>query len=230
MSSVEAIIFDLEGTLFNCPKLSGEHLKAIWALVAEKKRISTTESAELLTATRSELSRKFGYKPAIVTTIVALGINRNEFYHCIDRVDPSPFLPPDHEIKENLLKLSHKCKVGLLTNVSRKAINGILHALGIMPDMFDAIVAGDQVSQNKPSEEPFRKMTEILQVHPDKTLMVGDRVCIDLMTPKKLGWRTVLVGNKDVESQFVDFAVGDIREFWAFFTRLTSSSMAGRNE
>jgi FMN phosphatase YigB (HAD superfamily) len=80
MKSTEAVVFDLEGTLFNSPQLSKKHFEAIMHLIAAKRSVSYSEAEKLFSSVRCDLSIRLGYEPPMVTTSEALEINRIEFF------------------------------------------------------------------------------------------------------------------------------------------------------
>jgi FMN phosphatase YigB (HAD superfamily) len=220
MKSTEAVVFDLEGTLFNSPQLSKKHREAIMHLIAAKRSVSYSEAEKLFSSVRCDLSIRLGYEPPMVTTAEGLGINHIEFFQCIESIDPSRFIHPDHGLKGTLLKLRQLCKVGLLTNVSRKTVIAILHALGLDLSEFDAIVSGDEVLENKPALNPFLKLVATLHVQPNRVVMVGDRIAIDLIPAKRLGIATILVDKSNNLSPFADIVVNDVTEVYSAIFRI----------
>lgn len=210
MRKIEAVIFDLEGTLLNCPRLSDEHLNTTINLIAKRKRTLPVETRGVLFSTRARLAERLGYEPTMVDTVAALGISKEDFYQCIESVDPHRYVQPDPLLTKALAKFKQECKIGLLTNVSRQTTARILHALGIDHNQFEAIVAGDEVSHIKPAKEPFLKLVGLLQAQLEKSVMVGDRIYIDLIPAKELGMMTVLLGRISCSPDFVDFIAPDI--------------------
>jgi FMN phosphatase YigB (HAD superfamily) len=228
MKSAEAVVFDLEGTLFNSPQLSKKHFEAIMHLIAAKRSVSYSEAKKLFSSVRCDLSIRLGYKPPMVATAEALEINRTEFFRCIESIDPSRFIHPDLGLKGTLLQLGQLYKVGLLTNVSRKTVVAILHALGLGLSEFDAIVSGDEVLENKPALSPFLKLVAILHVRPNRVVMVGDRIAIDLIPAKRLGMITILVDKSNNLSPFADIVVNDVTEVYPAIFRIKVLSGGGQ--
>jgi len=220
MKTIEAVIFDLEGTLFNSPQLAKKHHEAIVNLIADRKRISSKAARTLFSSARTNLFTQLEYEPATVTTAISLGINRHEFFEATESIDPSQFVQPNHRLKRMLSDLRELSKVGLLTNVSRKTVAAILNALELDTSEFEAIVSGDEVPENKPSPYPFLKTVSNLHVRPSRTVMVGDRIAIDLMPAKKLNMTTILIGKLDNPSPHVDFAVNDVAEVYSTIAQI----------
>jgi len=67
---------------------------------------------------------------------------------------------------------------------------------------FDVIVvAGEDTKEVKPSTEPFIKVCRLLDVSPKNCVFVGDNPQVDIIGPKKLGMKTVLIGEDDISSK-----------------------------
>jgi FMN phosphatase YigB (HAD superfamily) len=99
-----------------------------------------------------------------------------------------------------------------------------LHALGLDPNEFDAIVSGDEVPENKPALGPFLKMAATLLVQPNHIVMVGDRTNIDLIPAKILGMATILIDKSSNVSRFADVVVNDVSEVHSAVLRIARAS------
>ena len=64
--------------------------------------------------------------------------------------------------------------------------------------IFDAIVTFHDTGMHKPSPEPFEKISSLLKVPPENSLMVGDWPERDVIGAKKLGMKTVFAKYGDV--------------------------------
>ncbi|MGC9334180.1 MAG: HAD-IA family hydrolase [Anaerolineae bacterium] len=62
-------------------------------------------------------------------------------------------------------------QLGLVTGSARSVVDGSLGPTGAV-DLFDTIVAGDQVARGKPDPEPYRTAAERLNLAPDECLVV----------------------------------------------------------
>ena len=81
--------------------------------------------------------------------------------------------------------------------------------------IFDAIVTFHDTGMHKPSPEPFEKISSLLKVPPENSLMVGDWPERDVIGAKKLGMKTVFAKYGDVfstENSGADYDVMDIKE------------------
>ena len=66
--------------------------------------------------------------------------------------------------------------------------------------IFDAIVTFHDTGMHKPSPEPFEKISSLLKVPPENSLMVGDWPERDVIGAKKLGMKTVFAKYGDVNN------------------------------
>lgn len=83
-------------------------------------------------------------------------------------------------------------KMAVVTSKSRRvALRGI--ELFGLTSLFDAVIAADDVTEEKPAVEPFEKAMQLLGSTPDETIMVGDNDT-DILGGKNAGLKTVAVG------------------------------------
>ena len=88
--------------------------------------------------------------------------------------------------------------------------------------IFDAIVTFHDTGMHKPSPEPFKKITSLLKVHPENSLMVGDWPERDVIGAKKLGMKTAFAKYGDVFStkySGADYDVMDVKEILSIITK-----------
>jgi len=62
-----------------------------------------------------------------------------------------------------------------------------------LTSLFDAVIAADDVTEEKPAVEPFEKAMQLLGATADETIMVGDNDT-DILGGKNAGLKTVAVG------------------------------------
>jgi putative hydrolase of the HAD superfamily len=80
---------------------------------------------------------------------------------------------------------------------------------------FDTVVTLDDTGHLKPSELPFRKALEMMDLKPEEALMVGDWPERDMVGAKKLGIKTVFAryGDRfDTDDPGADYEINDISE------------------
>ncbi|OGC47440.1 hypothetical protein A2886_03385 [candidate division WWE3 bacterium RIFCSPHIGHO2_01_FULL_42_13] len=67
-------------------------------------------------------------------------------------------------------------KLGLATNTDRDVTDVVLKRLGADQNVFDAIVAGDEVKKRKPSPEIYKKTLKLLGVRAKDTIVFEDTI------------------------------------------------------
>ena len=81
--------------------------------------------------------------------------------------------------------------------------------------IFHAVVTFDDTGERKPNPGPFRKALELLGVHPENALMVGDWAERDMIGAGNIGMKTVFARYGDtfgtIETH-ADYEISDIKE------------------
>jgi len=88
--------------------------------------------------------------------------------------------------------------------------------------IFDAIVTFHDTGMHKPSPEPFEKISSLLKVPPENSLMVGDWPERDVIGAKKLGMKTVFAKYGDVfDTKYsgADYDVMDVKEILSIISK-----------
>ena len=102
------------------------------------------------------------------------------------------------EVKDVLHSLKQKGIIlGLISDTD--GLNGMklrrITESGLQ-EFFDAIViAGEDTSEVKPSTQPFIRICELLEVIPENCVFVGDNPEVDILGPKELGMKTIIIGD-----------------------------------
>jgi HAD superfamily hydrolase (TIGR01549 family) len=79
---------------------------------------------------------------------------------------------------------------------------------------FDFIMTGYEAGCDKTNPNMYRKVLEILNVKPEEAVMIGDNVQTDVLLPKKLGIRAILLDREkeNVQCPQADAIVHDLDE------------------
>ncbi len=79
---------------------------------------------------------------------------------------------------------------------------------------FDFICTGYEARCDKSNPKMYRKVLDVLDVKPEETVVIGDDLRIDVLLPKKLGMRTILLDRKmeSRDSSIPDAVAKDLRE------------------
>jgi HAD superfamily hydrolase (TIGR01509 family) len=94
-------------------------------------------------------------------------------------------------VADTLLELSRKYQLGLVTTRNRQTAEQFLTDQGLI-DMFDVIVARDDVQRLKPHPEPVLQAMEKLDAEADRCVMVGD-TSVDVLAAQAAGINSIAV-------------------------------------
>ncbi|MDP6852432.1 MAG: HAD-IA family hydrolase [Candidatus Marinimicrobia bacterium] len=81
--------------------------------------------------------------------------------------------------------------------------------------IFDAVVTFHDTGMHKPSPEPFKRISTLLDIPPENSLMIGDWPERDVIGAKKVGMKTAFAKYGDVfgtEQSGADYDIMDIKE------------------
>ncbi|MFB0562364.1 MAG: HAD family hydrolase [Candidatus Lokiarchaeia archaeon] len=209
---VEALVFDLEGTLYNSKELVNEWRLQVFKLIGEKTGMSEEKILKEFLKIVEELKGQGFRRPPVSMIVERVGISREDLYKAIESVDPSKFIQPDPKLRETLEDMREKWRLAMLTNLSRKSTLNILRALDLDSDIFDPLVTASEMKKGKPDPEPFRRISEELGLEPSSIMMVGDSISSDLAPAKKVGMRTALISEKETSTPLADLEVRSIHE------------------
>ena len=95
-----------------------------------------------------------------------------------------------------LQKLHGRYKVGLVSNFGIPECGRKLLKVYNLEKFFDYIVISGEVNQRKPSPKIFERALKALNVDASRTVFVGDMLDLDIMGPKAVGMKTVLIERK----------------------------------
>ena len=97
-------------------------------------------------------------------------------------------------IHDALKRLHGRYKLGVISDTifsPGRALRTLLADEGLL-DFFDALVFSDEVGRSKPEPILFYTACKGFQIEPHELVHIGDREHNDILSPQKLGIRTVL--------------------------------------
>ena len=183
--AIEAVIFDLDGTLANFnldyKAMRSEVRTYLMSIHVPVSVLNVNESIfEMLNKT--EIFVKNSSKSAeAFEQVRAHALSIAERYEMEAATTTSLVTGAVETLKELQKK---KLKIGLCTTSSEKAANYILQRFKI-DGFFKVVVSRDKVKYVKPHTEQFELALKTLGVHAKSALMVGDSV-VDMQSAKEL--------------------------------------------
>lgn len=206
--NIKVIGWDVDATLFKNPKSLFTHFKnESYKRVAKRHNLSPNEAKKLYTKTYKEVGSN-------TDTFIKLDIGgRKGIRELLSKIDYSKFIKDDPKIRETFNKLK-KFKHVILTNTSKKATLNVLKTIGLSLNVFTAVITAEDLEKSKPNPEAFLKITEVTKVKPEECVYIGDRDNVDIVTPKKLGMKTILVWG---ESKSADVSLRTVYEIPELF-------------
>ena len=184
------LIFDLDGTLYDCP----EYDKAYWQYffdLLESKGISNQQLSEKRTELGNwDLTAEFfnvSFKEIQENAIEHIDINKFEFHK-----------------KPKLIKIlkdlkSQGYRLAVLTNNNRLQTNQVLDKLGLKEGIFEKVFTSNELTFFKPNPMAFSEVLTKMNIDdPSKVVSIGNNLNSDIKPPKiALGIPGVLVKGPD---------------------------------
>jgi putative hydrolase of the HAD superfamily len=192
MDAVQAVLFDLDDTLFPHDAWSD----GIWDALAQAAAAHGVEPAALLRSLRAATASDVDGIEAIERALVCAddaGISVAPVLEVLHRFR-SPTLEPFPWVPHALARLRRDVPLALVTDGEPRVQRGKLEALGL-GDAFDVVVFSDELGREfrKPHPMPFRLALSRLGVAPEHVVMVGDRPDRDVAGAAAAGIRAIRV-------------------------------------
>jgi putative hydrolase of the HAD superfamily len=203
VNQINHIFFDLDRTLWDYDTNSTETLTDLFnehvarlcnARVSTFIRIFYFENQQLWTAfTASKIDKEYLRKHRFLNTLRRIGIRDHKLASTLEDAylekTPSKIKLIDgaHELLESLKK--EKYSLHIITNGFEEVQQFKLRNCGLH-SYFDAIITSDSCGFRKPDERIFNFALQKAGALANESMMVGDDVEVDILTPLALGWRT----------------------------------------
>ncbi len=203
-AGLRALIFDLDGTLYDSPGLLQEGPRLAVALISERLGLSLEAAEQRFCEERERIEGKRGSRPSSTEVMLSLtGVSLEEWAAYMSaRVDPARFIRPEDYgwLRDLLAALHRRYRLGIVSNNNRVLAERILNVLGIL-DCFDAILTISESRRVKPDPTLYTDMAAMLGVPPEQCLSIGDRLAIDITPAEQAGMRGALVrGPEDLRA------------------------------
>ncbi|WP_239027621.1 HAD family hydrolase [Geomonas diazotrophica] len=180
---VKAIVFDLDGTLYQEERLGEEVNQSAVLYVADLKGVSAAQAQALLEATRAA----DGAAGTLSHAVMTLGGTLQELHRRFAAdCHPERLLKPDRRVRELLQLLSTRFRLHLYTNNNRDLSARIMTQIDVN-GLLDRVFTIEDYWIPKPDRRIVEDILSKISCRPQETLFVGDRYRIDLAVPESLG-------------------------------------------
>lgn len=202
---MNAIVFDLDGTLYRNKDIEKQNIIAAINAIATYNRITLDDASALLEKNRPKYTSTSG-------VLAAIGVP-NELFKSfqLKLIHPDQSIHPDLELCSKIRALKHRFKLLLLTNTRREIAERIIKKLGFKEGDFDLVMAGGDFSPPKPSVEVIKQALEMVSADAVGSYAVGDRWRVDLEPAKVLNMSTVEVKTREELINWIDDMLSNIK-------------------
>jgi phosphoglycolate phosphatase/putative hydrolase of the HAD superfamily len=197
---VQAIIFDMDSTLYSHPFYAQTQIDLPVKKLAGLRGQSFEETREAIRRYREDWAASHeGQSVSLGNVFKAFGVSIEESILWREALyEPEKYLLKDEKLRSALSVLGASRTLAVLTNNPVSIAQRTLAVLGV-DDLFQVIVGLDTCGVSKPHKAPFIKALELCGAAAADCLSVGDRYDIDISLPLELGMGGILVdGVEDV--------------------------------
>ncbi len=169
MNDYKAIVFDMDGVIFDSEKLVVE----CWQVIADKYNIKNVSEAcrECFGCNQTVAKERFLKRYGDDFPYEAYKKEMSELFH--SRYDNGR-LPMKAGVVEILTYLRNNGKkIALATSTRQAVVESELKAAGII-EFFDTIICGDMVKKSKPEPDIYLKACEELDIPPESAYAIED--------------------------------------------------------
>ena len=165
--------------------------------ISEALGLSQTE-ANLRMLEALDQAQDGGSRPSLYGTTLALGVPDELIEKWqLREMKPEQCLKRDATLRESICKLRRYARTALLTNSRRSIAERILQSIGLDNDLFDAILAGEELQQAKPSPHDLERLVHLAGGEIADGIAIGDRWAVDLEPAQNLGMQILHVAGRD---------------------------------
>lgn len=180
---LKAIVFDLDGTLYQEDRLGLQVSRSAIRYVADLKGLTEDEAEVLLEKTRAA----DGDGGTLSRAILELGGTLQELHRRFAaQCTPETLLTPDRRVQELLQLLATRYRLHLYTNNNRDLSRRIMDRIGVT-GLLHQIITIEDYWLPKPDRRVIADILSTIGCRPSETLFVGDRYEVDLRVPEEMG-------------------------------------------
>jgi putative hydrolase of the HAD superfamily len=215
---LRAVIFDLDNTLTDFMRMKRVSIKAaIEEMIDAGLKMSAEDATRKLFDIYDRegiedqrvfdrfLEEELGEIDPMIHTAAIIGYRRGREYTLV--------LYP--HVRKTLLELAKRgLKLVILSDAPRYQAWSRLCYLNL-PHFFDHVITYEDTQVRKPDPAPFNRAIELLDIHPDEVIMIGDWPERDMVGAHGVGIRTVYARYGDTSGAThsgADYEIDDISE------------------
>jgi phosphoglycolate phosphatase len=182
---IEAVLFDLDGTLIDTDDRQTEALARRLEIIS--RLLPNRDPAQ---AARRVILKAEGPISRVLTLLDTAGMDDN-FFALVDRLRRFKGERPIHNLqmvpgaKTALRALEGRYRLGIVTTRGQREAEAFLVQFQLA-DLFEVVITHESTPRLKPHPEPVRYAAEVLSLSPERCVMVGDTT-VDVAAAKKAG-------------------------------------------
>lgn len=198
MKKIEAIIFDMDGTLYSFDERSesqfisskfGKQIRTNCILFFKERFSLSSQDAENM---YQDLSNKYNGEVSLAIE-EQFGIDRSEYFAFTWDLVAEEFVSTNELLLPTLEQLT--VFSGVLTAAPKVWAEKVLTFLNIRQLFGKALFTGDP-DIRKPNPEAFLQLATFWNLDPSQILAVGDQEKTDVLPAKSLGMKTLRIAHK----------------------------------
>jgi len=190
---INAILFDLDDTLYDEMQFVKGGFKAVSFYIARQHHLNQRDVYQLLIKTLERHGRGHVFDIALDKLDLQNHYTVSILVEMYRTHQPHLSLYPDAVALLSALK-KKRYKLGLITDGNVKAQRNKVDALKLQR-FFDCIIFSDKygADKRKPNPFPYEKMLKELHAKAEEAVYVGDNPQKDFVSAKKIGMKTVRI-------------------------------------
>lgn len=219
---IRAVIFDLDGTLYDYNTLEKEAFTAVGELVLEKIGVSEEQYGKAFARAKAEVKKVLGDVAAshnrmlyfqktmefldIRPLFLALEMYETYWGTFLDKMT---LYPGARAFLDELYE--RHIRIGICSDMMARVQHRKLVALGLQDDI-DCLVTSEEAGVEKPSPEIFELCLKKLRMKPEEICFVGDTYERDVKGAAAMGMRAIFFcpGKTDMPVQEKDGTICDV--------------------